>query len=136
MSYDRVRLKMGGEGMKSLTQFPAAAGTSVANYRDPSFDVYESLCIDRRPEACAVLVRASMPLLLANVGAHRSLRRAAPEAKISDGLHGFAVWVTNLKASSDAHRPRPSWWAAEGWERLFRLETRTWPGRRVTRELE
>ena len=128
MSYDRVRLMMGGEGVKSLTRTPARRETSAADYRGPSFDVYVEYDhrVDRRPTARTVLVRAPMPLLPADVEALVD-RFGAPDAgadELSDGLHeGVAVWVDEpCGVVVTAYRPAPSWWAAEGGTTL-QLET-------------
>ena len=128
MTYDRVRKKMGREGMTSLTRLLGDRETSVTIYRDSSFDVYVEYDhrIDRRPAARAVLVRAAMPLLPTSVESLVA-RFGVPDdgaADLAEGLHdGVAVWVDEpCGIALTAYRPPASWWAGEGGTTL-QLET-------------
>jgi protein TonB len=120
MSHDMVRLKMGGEGVRTLIRFPASGETSGVDYPSSSFDVYVQYDhrIDRRPPARAVLVRASMVLSTASVQALVD-RFGPPHAgadDLEDGLQqGAAVWVDEpCGVVLTAYRPPACWWTAEG----------------------
>jgi TonB family protein len=128
MSYNLVRLKMGGEGIQSVTRTSGSRETSAADYPGLAQDIYVEYDhpTNRRPTARAVLVRASMPLLPENV-AELVGRFGAPDTgadDLSDGvLEGVAVWVNEpCGVVLTAYHPRESWWAAEG-RTTLRLET-------------
>jgi periplasmic protein TonB len=120
MSYDRVRLRMGVEGVKKLIHTPGSGVTTSVEYPGPPFDVcvqYDHR-IDRRPAAHVVLLRASMELTPASVQAlvDRFGRPDTGAEDLEEGLdHGAAVWIDEAcGVVLTAYRPVAVWWTAEG----------------------
>lgn len=120
MSHDLVRMKMGGEGIRTLIRIPGSDETSGVDYPGPTSDVYVEYDrrVDRGPPAHAVRVRVSMPLLPTTVETLVS-RFGPPDAGADDLVEGLdvgaAVWVDEAcGVVLTAYRSSTSWWSAEG----------------------
>ena len=119
MSHELVRLRMGGDGVKTVIRIPGSDEASGVDYPGPSFDVYVQYDhrIDRRPPARAVLVRTTMPMSLDAVQALVD-RFGLPLVGADDLVTGLrehaAVWVDRgCGVVLSAYRPHASWWTAE-----------------------
>ncbi len=128
MSHDRVRSKMGGEGVRTLIRIPGAGETSGVDYPSPTSDLYVEYDrrVDRGSPARALRVRVSMPLLPATVQTLVS-RFGLPDAGSDNFVEGLregpAVWVDEAcGVVLTAYRSSMSWWSAGGGT-LLQVET-------------
>lgn len=120
MTHKLVRKRMRWDGVRTVIRTPQGTETSAIDFPEKSSDVYVEFDrrVDRRGEARAVLVRASIPwkegtaaLLLTRFGPPRDGAET-----LASGLEaGAALWVDErCGVVVTAYRPRGSWWAAEG----------------------